>query len=176
MTTICRVTRLPRGPAGVSVGLVLSRGAGHAQSGCHPGSETVNRESSISVSERSAHHPRSAPGVPTHPAGPGHSRRRRSRGPQGPGGRPDCTLARPGGTDTGLSLTPGCRHCSAAEVTHSRPGGAGPSWTPTSGEAASGRSAPPLEPLPIGIAGSEGGSQTDDQSRRRKGGHSPPQP
>lgn len=35
----------------------------------------------------------------THPPGPGHSRRRRSRGPLGPGRRPDCILARPGGTD-----------------------------------------------------------------------------
>lgn len=68
MTTICQVTGLPRGPAGVSVGLVFSCGAGHAQSGCHRASEAVNSESSTSVSERSARHPRSASGAPTHQA------------------------------------------------------------------------------------------------------------
>lgn len=89
MTTICRVTRLPRGPAGVSVGLVFSRGAGHAQSGCHPGSETVNRQSLQSPSPSAAHTTRvPRPGHrPTHQAGGTHGAAAPA-GPKGPAGGP----------------------------------------------------------------------------------------
>lgn len=90
-----------RGPAGVSVGLVFSRGAGHARSGCHPGSEVVKQgESSPSVSERRARHPR-----PGHPPTRPRSltapplRASASAGPQGPGGRPDCALPSPSSTE-----------------------------------------------------------------------------
>lgn len=116
----------------------------------------------------------------THPPGPGHSRRRRSRGPLGPGRRPDCILARPGGTDRRSLPVPRVplllRGGSDPLLSLAGRGAGGAEPDPTSGEAASGRRAPPLEPLPIGIAGPEGVGQTGHQSRRRRGGHSPPQP